>query len=78
MKLASELLRDQRLTQCLPGLDHQREALGPPFLDMRLSAMRSDGGDDQRFSRDSRAWRAEPPQRIQKADPLPAEVLEPG
>ena len=47
IKLASGLLLDQLLTQCLPGFDHQREALGPPFLDTRLHSMRSDGDDDQ-------------------------------
>jgi hypothetical protein len=78
MKLASKLLVYQLLTQFLPGFDHQREALGPPFLDTRLYAMRSDGVDDQRFSRDSGAWRAEPPQRLQNADPLHAEVWEQG
>jgi hypothetical protein len=78
MKLASDLLVYQRLTQFLPGFDHKREALGPPFLDARLYSMRSDGVDDQRASRDSGAWRAEPPQRIQKADPLHADGLEHG
>jgi hypothetical protein len=48
MKLASELLLDHLLTQFLPGFDHQWEALGSPFLDARLHAMRSDGVDDQR------------------------------
>jgi hypothetical protein len=48
IKLASELLLDHLLTQFLPGFDHQREALGSPFLDARLHAMRSDGVDDQR------------------------------
>jgi hypothetical protein len=47
IKLASELLLDQLLTQCVPGFDHQGEALGPPFLDARLHSMRSDGVDDQ-------------------------------
>jgi hypothetical protein len=78
MKLASDLLVYQLLTQCLPGFDHQGEALGPPFLDARLYAMRSDGVDEQRSSRDSGAWRAEPSQRIQNADPLCADVLEQG
>jgi hypothetical protein len=49
IKLASKLLVYQLLTQFLPGFDHKREALGPPFLDTRLYAMRSDGVDDQRF-----------------------------
>ena len=48
IKLASELLLYQLLTQFLPGLDHQGETLGPPFLDARLHSMRSDGVDDQR------------------------------
>ena len=48
IKLASELLLDHLLTQFLPGFDHQREALGSPFLDARLHSMRSDGVDDQR------------------------------
>jgi hypothetical protein len=68
----------QLLTQFLPGFDHKWEALGPPFLDARLYSMRSDGVDDQRSSWDSGAWRAEPSQRIQKADPLHAGVLEHG
>jgi hypothetical protein len=78
MKLASELWLDQLLTQCLPGFAHEREALGAPFLDTRLHAMRSDGVDEQRASRDAGAWRAEPPQRLQQADPLHAEVLTQG
>jgi hypothetical protein len=48
IKLASELLLDQLLTQCLPGFDHKWEALGPPFLDAWFHAMRADGVDDQR------------------------------
>jgi hypothetical protein len=75
IKLASELLLDQLLTQFLPGFDHQREALGPPFLDARFHAMRSDGVDAQRASWDPGTRRTEPPQRIQKAHPLHAEVL---
>jgi hypothetical protein len=78
MKLASELSLDHLLTQFLPGVDHEREALGSPFLDARLHAMRSDGVDDQRSSWDAGARPAEPPQRIQKADPLHAEALEQG
>ena len=76
MKLASELLLDQLLTPCLPGFDHQREALGPPLLDARLHAMRSDGVDDQCASWDPGAWRAQPAERIQNTDPLHADVLE--
>src|SRR5918997_1279050 len=75
MKLVSELVLDQLLTQFLPGFDHKWEALGPPFLDARLHSMRSDGVDDQRSYRDAGAWPTEPPQRIQKADPLHAGVL---
>jgi hypothetical protein len=78
MKLASELLLDHLLTQRLPGFDHQREALGSPFLDARLHSMRSDGVDDSRASRDAGARPAEPPQRIQNAAPLHAEALEQG
>jgi hypothetical protein len=36
IKLASEFLLDQLLTQYLPGFDHEREALGAPLLDARL------------------------------------------
>jgi hypothetical protein len=78
MKLASDRMVYQRLTQFLPGFDHTREALGPPFLDARLDSMRADGGDHHRSSRDRGAWRAELPQRIPTADPLHTEVLEPG
>src|SRR5919108_5780830 len=51
MKLASELLLNQLLTQFLPGFDHQREALRSAFLDAWLHAMRSSGVDDQRSYR---------------------------
>jgi hypothetical protein len=78
INLASELWLDQLLTQCLPGCDHQWEALGSPFLDARFHAMWADGVDDQRASRDPGARRAEPPQGIQKAHPRHAEVLEHG
>jgi hypothetical protein len=47
MKLASERLLDQLLMQCLPGFDHEREALGAPLLDARLHPMRSEGIHDQ-------------------------------
>jgi hypothetical protein len=47
IKLASEFLLKQLLTQFLPGFDHKWETLGPPFLDARLYPMRSDGIDDQ-------------------------------
>jgi hypothetical protein len=75
MKLTSELLLEQRLTQFLPGFDHQREALGAPLLDARLHPMGASGVHDQRHSWSASAWRAEPPQRIQNADPLPAEMV---
>jgi hypothetical protein len=39
IKLASELLLESLLTQCLPGFKHQREALGPPLLDAWLNAI---------------------------------------
>jgi hypothetical protein len=38
---------DQLLTQFPSGCDHEREALGAPFLDARLHPMRADGVDDQ-------------------------------
>ncbi len=75
MKLGSDLLVYQLLTQCLPGFDHQREALGSPLLDPRLHAMRSDGVDDQRSSWDPGARRAQPAERLQKTDPLHAKVV---
>jgi hypothetical protein len=62
------------LTQFLPGFDHQREALGPPFFDARLHAMQSDGVDDPRASRAPGARPAEPPPRIQNAEPRHADV----
>jgi hypothetical protein len=39
IELASELWLDQRLTQCVPGCDHQREPHWPPLLDPRPRAM---------------------------------------
>jgi hypothetical protein len=39
IKLTSELLLEQLLTQFLPGLDHQWEAFGAPLLDARLHPM---------------------------------------
>jgi hypothetical protein len=39
VKLTSELLLEQLLTQFLPGLDHQWEAFGAPLLDARLHPM---------------------------------------
>ncbi len=35
--------------QCLPGFDHEREALGPPFFDAWLHAMRLPGVADTLF-----------------------------
>jgi hypothetical protein len=46
MKLACEFLLYQLLTQCLPGFEHQGEALGAPLLDARLYPMRADGVGD--------------------------------
>ena len=39
VKLTSELLLEQLLTQFLPGLDNQWEALRAPLLDARLHPM---------------------------------------
>ena len=78
MKLASDRVVYQLLTQGLPGLDHQGETLRLPFLDARLHSMRSDGVNAPGSSRDPGARRAEPPQRIQKADALYGEVWEDG
>jgi hypothetical protein len=72
------ILLAQRLTEFLSGLDHEGETLGAPFLDARLPAMRSDGVDEHRSSRDPGARRAEPPECIHKADPPHADVLEHG
>jgi hypothetical protein len=47
MKLTSTLLLYQLLTQYVPGCDHEREALGAPFLDARLHPMGADGINDQ-------------------------------
>jgi hypothetical protein len=60
IQLTSRLLLEQLLAQCLPGFDHQGETLGPPLLDARLHAMRSDGVDDQCSQWHSGARRAEP------------------
>src|SRR5882724_5656726 len=78
IKLASELLLYELLTQCLPGFDHERKALGPPLLDTRLHPMGACRVHNQRHEWHARTWRAEPPQRIEEADPLHAGVLEPG
>ena len=75
MKLAFKLWLYQLLTPCLPGFDHQREALGPPLLDARLHALRSDGVDEPRASWDPGARRAQPAARIQNTDALHAQVL---
>ena len=75
MKLASERLLDQLPAQCLSGFHHEREALGSPLFDPRLCPMRADRVDHQGPSRYPRARRAEPPQRIHKADALHADVL---
>jgi hypothetical protein len=78
MKLAAERLLDQPPTSFLPGRDHQGEGLGPPLLDARLRPMGADGVHDQRHEWHPRLRRTEPPQRIQKADALHAEVLQGG
>jgi hypothetical protein len=78
IKLASELVLDQLLTQFLPGFDYTWAAFGPPFLDARRHSRPSDGVDDPRASRDAGAWPAELPQRIQNADPRHADVVEHG
>jgi hypothetical protein len=39
IKLTLEFLLYQLLTQCLPGFNHKRKALGPPLLDARLHPM---------------------------------------
>jgi hypothetical protein len=49
MELPSELLLYQLLTQFLPGFDHEREALEPPFLDARLHPMGAYVVHDQRY-----------------------------
>ena len=76
MKLTSELLLYQLLTQFLPGFDHERETFGSPLLDARLHPMRSDGMHDHGPERDPGSWRAEPPQPLQKAAPLHAEGVD--
>jgi hypothetical protein len=78
IKLASDLLVYQLLTQCLPGFDHQREALGSPLLDARLHPMGADGVHDQRSEWHASMWRTEPPQRVEEADPLHADTLQGG
>ena len=39
IKLGSEPLLYDLLTQCVPGFDHEWEALGSPLLDARLRPM---------------------------------------
>ncbi len=75
MKLASELLLHQLLTQFVPGLDHARETFGSRLFDARLHPMGAYGVHDQRHSWSASAWCVEPPQRIQKADPLHSDML---
>jgi hypothetical protein len=57
MKLTSEFLLYQLLTQFLPGFDHQRDALGPPLLDARLHPMRACRAHDQRYEWHASIWR---------------------
>ena len=78
MKLTSELLLDQLLTQYVSGFDHQGEGLGSSLPDARLHPMRSGGVDEPRSSRYLGARRAEPAQGIPKADPFHRNLLEPG
>jgi hypothetical protein len=78
IKLAAEHWLEQLLTQFVPRFDHQGEGFGPPFLDARLHAMRSDGVGAHDSSWDPSARGAEPSERIHKADPLHAEVLKYG
>src|SRR5262245_61655386 len=75
MKLTSELLLQQRLTQFLPGCDPPREALGAPLLEARLHPRGASGVHDQRHSWAASAGRAAPPQRLQTADPLHGAML---
>jgi hypothetical protein len=78
MKLAAQCWLDQLLTQFVPRFDHDGEGLGAALLDARLQAMRSDGVDTQGSSWHPRARRAEPPEGIEKTDPLHNEVLKDG
>jgi hypothetical protein len=48
MKLGSDLLVYQLLTQYVPGFEHEREALGAPLLDPRLHPMGAEGVHAQR------------------------------
>jgi hypothetical protein len=47
IKLTSTILLYQLLTQCLPGFDHEREALRAPLLDAWLHPLWANGVDDQ-------------------------------
>jgi hypothetical protein len=78
IKLGSDLLVYPLLTQCLPGFDHQWEALGAPLLDPRLHPMGTDGVHDQRPEWHASMWRPEPPQRIEDADPLHVDAVQDG
>jgi hypothetical protein len=74
MKFSFAFLSYQLLTQGLPGVHPPGEGLGPPLLDARLHPMGADGIDEQGSSRHLGAQGAEPPQGIDNADPLEAEV----
>jgi hypothetical protein len=78
MKLAAALVLDQLPAQFVPGFDHEGKALRAPLLDPRLHPMGACGVHDQRYSWHAGTWCAEPPQRIQEADPLHVAVLEHG
>jgi hypothetical protein len=78
IKLTSDHLLYQLLTQFLPRLHHNRNTLRPPFLDARLQAMRACRVDAQRHEWHVRMWCAEPPQGIQTADALYGAVVEYG
>jgi hypothetical protein len=60
IKLTSDLLLYELLTQCLPGFDHERKALGPPLLDTWLHPMGACRVHHQRHEWPARTWRAEP------------------
>ena len=75
MKLASDRLLYQLLTHSCRGLIMKGNLFGRRFLtrgSTRLGRM----GLTMRPLRHPRARRSEPPQRIQKADPLHGHVLE--
>jgi hypothetical protein len=75
IKLASERLLDQLSAQFLSGFNHQGEALGSPLLDPRLHTIGACRVHDQRDEWHAGTWCAEPPQRIEAADPLHGAVL---